>query len=742
MKLSRSVLSVLLAVVMLLTPLAIVPEAANVNDTNGAMELQYRYGTNNLIQMNTNLPSDTPLANFLASDNGCNIDQSGNAVQWVGWIQMLEDNGTIVLTFHFNQAFEAGQSYVLPAGAIFGFTDGKTYMLDKNYTFTFDGSGWSMTAENPALSLQTRWGTANLLQLNTNLPADTVCANFTYSDNGSSVDETANRYQQAGWVGMDKAGSTIVLSVHFNREFLPGQTYFLPAGAVLGFQNGIKYTLDRDYTFYYDGNGWSEEPVLTLECRWGAANVLQLNTNLELDTPCVDFLVSDNGCQIDQSINKYQQVGYISMTNVVEEGKIILTFNFGSNFSAGQTYILPEGAIFGFTNGVKYKLLKEYTFLYDGSSWKECLHTEYTPDVKAPTCTEGGYTTYTCVCGKSYTDNATEATGHHYESVVTPPTAIKQGFTTHTCTGCGDSYVDSYTEPVGIGQLAFSGATLTLEQKLSVNFRANSDLFIEDAYSAPYAVFTFGHETVTVTDYEIVDGKYQFTCHDITPSQINDTIHATLYATLNGEKVSAEMTYSVSQYCLAMLEKNISSELNTLIVDLMYYGAAAQVYSGYVSGVLVTDLLSEEQKSLHTTAAPAMNSVLNTSYATVDSPKATWKAAALVLNDNVALRYRFAADSVEGLSVKVQAAGETWVIDTFEAVPGKDGQYYVYFDELAAHMMRETVLITVYEGDTAVSNTLSYSIESYAAQVAETAREYALMVEMLRYGDSAIAYAS
>ena len=36
------------------------------------------------------------------------------------------------------------------AGAVFGFTDGNTYTLDKNYTFTFDGSNWTMEATEPA----------------------------------------------------------------------------------------------------------------------------------------------------------------------------------------------------------------------------------------------------------------------------------------------------------------------------------------------------------------------------------------------------------------------------------------------------------------------------------------------------------------------------------------------------------------------------------------------------------------
>lgn len=39
--------------------------------------------------------------------------------------------------------------------------------------------------------------------------------------------------------------------------------------------------------------------------------------------------------------------------------------------------------------------------------------------------------------------------GHVYVPVITKPTCTEQGYTTHTCEICGDSYVDSYTEPTG-----------------------------------------------------------------------------------------------------------------------------------------------------------------------------------------------------------------------------------------------------------------------------------------------------
>ena len=63
----------------------------------------------------------------------------------------------------------------------------------------------------------------------------------------------------------------------------------------------------------------------------------------------------------------------------------------------------------------------------------------YTSKVVAPTCTEQGYTLYTCsVCSASYKDNYTDAKGHSWNSgtVTTAATCEKSGVKTYTCTAC------------------------------------------------------------------------------------------------------------------------------------------------------------------------------------------------------------------------------------------------------------------------------------------------------------------
>ena len=72
----------------------------------------------------------------------------------------------------------------------------------------------------------------------------------------------------------------------------------------------------------------------------------------------------------------------------------------------------------------------------------------YEAVVTAPTCTEAGYTTYTCACGDSYEADKTAALGHTYEAVVTAPTCTEAGYTTNVCS-CGDQKVIERTPALG-----------------------------------------------------------------------------------------------------------------------------------------------------------------------------------------------------------------------------------------------------------------------------------------------------
>ena len=121
---------------------------------------------------------------------------------------------------------------------------------------------------------------------------------------------------------------------------------------------------------------------------------------------------------------------------------------------------------------------------------------EYAPSITNPTCTEQGYTTYTCnACGDSYIDNYVPANGHtegewfrysaptctqegemrlccnvcgevlgktaveknehDYTLTVVQPSGGEQGYSLHTCTQCGYSYKDNFFTEVYTEGLAY-----------------------------------------------------------------------------------------------------------------------------------------------------------------------------------------------------------------------------------------------------------------------------------------------
>ena len=75
-----------------------------------------------------------------------------------------------------------------------------------------------------------------------------------------------------------------------------------------------------------------------------------------------------------------------------------------------------------------------------------------TEDAVAPSCEEDGKTAvYTCAngCGKTEGGEIDPHTGHDYKGVVTGPTCSDFGFTTYTCENCGDSFVGDHVAAAG-----------------------------------------------------------------------------------------------------------------------------------------------------------------------------------------------------------------------------------------------------------------------------------------------------
>ena len=297
-------------------------------------------------------------------------------------------------------------------------------------------------------------------------------------------------------------------------------------------------------------------------------------------------------------------------------------------------------------------------------------------------------------------------------------------------------------------ELSFYGASLTLQNNLKVNFYVEKDQIVSGGFTDPYAVFTMNGNTVTVSEYSEVTSQgvdyYVFSFANIAPNLMNDQITATLHATRNEKDCVGEvLTYSVATYCYSMLSKTDNAKLRTLLVDLLNYGAAAQTYTGYHTDALVNDGLTAEQVAWGTAADPELTSVTNAKYRTVQDPSVNWAGISLRLNDSVTMQFVFTTDDADGVTVRIENGEGTLLKEiTAEEIRTSGGYYIAAYNGLTAIQMNDTVYATAYRGGKAISDTVAYSIESYAyaKQNDANADLSALVKAMMKYGNAAYAY--
>lgn len=85
----------------------------------------------------------------------------------------------------------------------------------------------------------------------------------------------------------------------------------------------------------------------------------------------------------------------------------------------------------------------DYTYEREAKPMRpeSCETPAYTAAVTEPTCSEWGYTTYTCsACGYSYRDDYVLPQHRYQEEITEPASCTKEGKAVFTCVYCGDSY--------------------------------------------------------------------------------------------------------------------------------------------------------------------------------------------------------------------------------------------------------------------------------------------------------------
>ena len=299
--------------------------------------------------------------------------------------------------------------------------------------------------------------------------------------------------------------------------------------------------------------------------------------------------------------------------------------------------------------------------------------------------------------------------------------------------------------------LKFDGISLSLSSDITVKYMVNKDILDNAGYKNPYVEATFGSKTRKIeAGTTSISGAayYTFAFEEVTPQMMNDTIYATLKATKDGELCSGKTKeYSVATYIYNKITTTDPS-FRKLLVDMLNYGSASQIYRGYKTNELVNAKLTTEQKKNGTDSLRELKTVKSAPTANAND-KAKWVGMGLLLDNKVAIRGYFDTELTSGFSVRVtNNSGSllgTITSDKFTIVStsGNSKRYSFVYDGLGVSQMSEVVKMTVYDdAGKAISGTYVYSIESYIYTAKDNSDENLanLSKTIIKYGDAAANY--
>jgi hypothetical protein len=240
--------------------------------------------------------------------------------------------------------------------------------------------------------------------------------------------------------------------------------------------------------------------------------------------------------------------------------------------------------------------------------------------------------------------------------------------------------------------------------------------------------------------------RFAFT--GISPRMMKAPITAVLYGSFAGTEYSFTQTYAVTTYCYNQLNRTANHsniKFMNLLADLLNFGTAHQVFAKHETDNLINAQMTDLHKGFASSYALELKDLQNTAYETVANPTAKFNSAALTLQNAVLIQLTMTCEDITNVTLKIVADGVETIIPASEWTKTTTANKYTYdFAGLQAKQMGTAVYASICRDDVAISNTLQYSIETYAARNIDKATHSAelknLLKMMMYYGNSAAAY--
>ena len=301
--------------------------------------------------------------------------------------------------------------------------------------------------------------------------------------------------------------------------------------------------------------------------------------------------------------------------------------------------------------------------------------------------------------------------------------------------------------------VAIGGAAMTLTESLDLHVYMVCAKAIPDADFGGVYLLKSAPQGTDMTDAvrlpltESINNINRYTYTGLAAKEMTDTVYAVPYYTENGEEVlGAPFAFSIRDYVTALYGED--GRRNTVLTDMLAYGAAAQRYFSYRTDDLADSGLSEAQRSFASKSGLLYESDLKIGAEYERAPsKGRITGISLLLESRIAFRtYVAEAEGERDAIVQFSVSGS--FTDAINC-PVENGSAVMPGIPVAGvgrvyHMRLRTRSA---EGGYLYGPVVRYSVKSYAANASVSASEEVRRViplseAALLYGYSALSYAN
>lgn len=313
--------------------------------------------------------------------------------------------------------------------------------------------------------------------------------------------------------------------------------------------------------------------------------------------------------------------------------------------------------------------------------------------------------------------------------------------------------------------LKLRGAAVTVANGFAIDFKVKKTMETDLGYSDIYVEFAKprfdaeGNVTETIASVVTADQRtddasnsenYLYTLDGIQPQELGTTVTATIYGYMDGKLYKgATVEYSVLKFATNQLKNTANAAtLLTACADMIMYGAAVQDYASYNTANPIVDaadaLCGSSDWQSYATDEITRTLVNAQTNAALDGATVRIRSAGVTLSSKVILYFNCADLSPattltdkDNYVVRVSYVDSTGATKTYDLAINDN--YQAELDTLYSTELGTVVTATMIDvaTDTAVSNTVTYSIETFLSKNISQAWCTALC----KYGDSVRAFA-